>query len=839
MGKFNSFQPHTFYHYTKIFKNIISIYLNHKYINVWFTLVELIVVITILAILWTISFVSLWWFSTYARNSVRIADVNDIKESLELYSLKVWQYPDPTNAVSVTYLWWEAWLQWTIWDKTIWVLPQMSKKPIDPLAWNEYTYSVLNTRTEYQLWTIQEWWSLVYNVNPTKVPWKEILWSLLINKSDNSLFFMSKLIQQTKASWENRAQAYIIWNYNWQILKVSTGSIDYILAVPSIIATDTTTNLQTLLNNKLLSYTKYSSLPSSYNNKWYTMTGWFNYGPINAVVYSWSTLALSSSGTLQEQMVDNLKLAYQNTQLSNDWNISQIINTTTPAAKQNLMAVIINNWKWWILWFKVDTSANSSIAINPSIFYSQNLNHKFEKISWSKLDIITEGDNLVDNNYIFYKNSIYLYRANKDWTNKIKLRNNIISSFKCDMDNDYIFYTNMSDWNKLYRINKDGTNDIKLNNVSSLFFKSYWSDIFYSNLWLNKINKDGTNNIKLNSDIISNIVVDQNYVFYEKGNFMGIWELWRINKDWTNNIKLTDEIYGDLLLDNNYIFFRKSNPWWGGFRKINKDWTWETTVIINTYWIRQPYITDNYIYFNSLNDWNNLYKINKDWTWKTKITDCIMPGNDDFYTYGDNDFIYYPCNNTPGYWIYDLYKISKTNPEWFSMLDWEYKSDKITNTGTWIYINIDSTLPSWTSYTFELANQLTQQIVIPEWDRDVTLMSNRLSYFWMNYNLTSLFSVWDIIKLYKTWQSDIEVTISSVNSWELRFTTSPWVIWSWWVKKWSSNFKLIPNNKLNGSTLINLQDEFWITTNDLFYRINLNTTDITKTPVINSINISK
>jgi Tfp pilus assembly protein PilE len=40
----------------------------------WFTLVELIVIITILAILWTITFIALQGFAADARNIKRISD---------------------------------------------------------------------------------------------------------------------------------------------------------------------------------------------------------------------------------------------------------------------------------------------------------------------------------------------------------------------------------------------------------------------------------------------------------------------------------------------------------------------------------------------------------------------------------------------------------------------------------------------------------------------------------------------------------------------------------------------------------------------------------------------
>lgn len=47
-----------------------------------FTLVELIVVITILAILGTIAFVSLWWYSSDARNTKRTSDLASIQSAL-------------------------------------------------------------------------------------------------------------------------------------------------------------------------------------------------------------------------------------------------------------------------------------------------------------------------------------------------------------------------------------------------------------------------------------------------------------------------------------------------------------------------------------------------------------------------------------------------------------------------------------------------------------------------------------------------------------------------------------------------------------------------------------
>jgi prepilin-type N-terminal cleavage/methylation domain-containing protein len=49
-----------------------------------FTLVELIVVITILAILGTIAFISLQGYSADARNSKRTSDINNIQSAISI-----------------------------------------------------------------------------------------------------------------------------------------------------------------------------------------------------------------------------------------------------------------------------------------------------------------------------------------------------------------------------------------------------------------------------------------------------------------------------------------------------------------------------------------------------------------------------------------------------------------------------------------------------------------------------------------------------------------------------------------------------------------------------------
>jgi prepilin-type N-terminal cleavage/methylation domain-containing protein len=67
-----------------------------------FTLVELIVVITILAILGTIGFIQLGGFAGSARDSVRISNLQALKKGLDLSQIQTGVYPLPESSVNIT-----------------------------------------------------------------------------------------------------------------------------------------------------------------------------------------------------------------------------------------------------------------------------------------------------------------------------------------------------------------------------------------------------------------------------------------------------------------------------------------------------------------------------------------------------------------------------------------------------------------------------------------------------------------------------------------------------------------------------------------------------------------
>lgn len=307
-----------------------------------FTLVELIVVITIIAILWTIAFISLQWFSSNSRDSVRLSDVSIIKSSLELYNIDSWKYPSTTEWKIITYSWSEAWTQGVFWKATFINVSKLDKVPIDPLTGKKYIYSVTNNKQEFQLATIFE--------------------------TDN---YVLNIINETNA-WIKSATLWITWNYNWQILKVKKWSTDYILAVPSLI-TSTWGTLVDIINNWYLAFNWFKNLPFQYDNSWYTKLweGWW-INLVNSwlfVVYSWSINNLTTDISQRAILITNLKSAYTGTDIETNSQVANLviidINNTNEVAI--LWWTLVNNNLWW----SIEIISTSSSWWTPTQSYQE------------------------------------------------------------------------------------------------------------------------------------------------------------------------------------------------------------------------------------------------------------------------------------------------------------------------------------------------------------------------------------------------------------------------------------------------------------------------------------
>jgi prepilin-type N-terminal cleavage/methylation domain-containing protein len=130
-----------------------------------FTLVELIVVITILAVLWTIAFVSFQWYAASSRDSVRVTDLKNIDKVLKL-RVTAWEsLLLPEKSIKLTASGTILHYQWLMWEKLLshyW----LSNWWLDPIDNSPYAYALNANRNKYQLLGFLETWnSAVFNFN--------------------------------------------------------------------------------------------------------------------------------------------------------------------------------------------------------------------------------------------------------------------------------------------------------------------------------------------------------------------------------------------------------------------------------------------------------------------------------------------------------------------------------------------------------------------------------------------------------------------------------------------------------------------------------------------------
>ncbi len=115
-----------------------------------FTLVELIVVATILVILATM------WFAAFsdsipnARDAQRIAAVAQIDSALSSYHSERQVLPYPGSYFDITLSWSTVALQWKF-DNTVRMNEKLRTLPIDPYTETPYSYWVTNNRQEFQI----------------------------------------------------------------------------------------------------------------------------------------------------------------------------------------------------------------------------------------------------------------------------------------------------------------------------------------------------------------------------------------------------------------------------------------------------------------------------------------------------------------------------------------------------------------------------------------------------------------------------------------------------------------------------------------------------------------
>ncbi len=179
---------------------------NHKA----FTLVELIMTITILVIIWVIWFFSLTGYSENARDGLRIDTLANIHKSLAIINIKTGTYPNPEMYALV------EWVskQWYVGDYIAKIL-KINNSVKDPLDNDNYLYSI-------------------------DLSWKKIQLSAFLEKQNSMLSIDNVIpkIKQASALWIDYSKRYIysIGDKVWLVVtpstmvpineKIGTGSLD-------------------------------------------------------------------------------------------------------------------------------------------------------------------------------------------------------------------------------------------------------------------------------------------------------------------------------------------------------------------------------------------------------------------------------------------------------------------------------------------------------------------------------------------------------------------------------------------------------------------------------------
>lgn len=124
-----------------------------------FTFIELVISISILAIL------AILWFVSYSKNledsrdSQRESDLTAISNALKLHKTKRWSYPSPTDAFNIVNSGTIVAIQWKLSEKII--ISTMDSIPLDPFINIPYTYSVWKNNSEFQISaTLENNWML-------------------------------------------------------------------------------------------------------------------------------------------------------------------------------------------------------------------------------------------------------------------------------------------------------------------------------------------------------------------------------------------------------------------------------------------------------------------------------------------------------------------------------------------------------------------------------------------------------------------------------------------------------------------------------------------------------
>ncbi len=228
----------------------------------WFSLVELVIVVTIMITLTSIWLVSYMSSLVDTRNATRISEVSNLTTSLKTHKTKNWLYPFPWNQIQIsngggnTIV-----LQWELNDDVY--TTDIVTKPKDPFVKNRYySYSITSNRLFHQIATVLEKEEVSGNSDGLMV---YVVWDF----QTKSITTLPSILFASQSSFDIQTNSWLFIVDKW------TFNIPYNL---EWIPESNTTSFSQIIGENNVNIPKffwYSSCWEIYENGGFTWTWWY------------------------------------------------------------------------------------------------------------------------------------------------------------------------------------------------------------------------------------------------------------------------------------------------------------------------------------------------------------------------------------------------------------------------------------------------------------------------------------------------------------------------------------------------------------------------------------
>ncbi len=414
---------------------------NNNFLNKWFTLVELVVTISVLAILATVAFIWYAGYITNARDSTRDSDLKTLESGLNLYLSKSATYPLPESYTTITASWTTIRYQWLFWKSILSLIDFWNVKQwwgTDPKTKEYYGYVVNSNKKDYQ---IAGYFEKQFAYNNSILPQANAIykWAYIRSVWDDLWFIVDnttkKPIHETMAwiSFDSRNATltydvvfsqYDIITWTWLTLfsNIYTRD-DRLLQNKSLANLDNSLVWYWDMESTIMSwsYTLLDDLSGYWNNwwcyNWVTQVNCWNSstGP-QKVISTWKTWNAMSFDWIDDYIkintiTDNLQFQNKNTVIVR-WKVNILSWTQNFISKHVPLFVHLldNKFGNWVILNSTD--AWQWLYSNNSVNIWQYYNFVSRRNNTTKI-----LDQFIDNNYLskIYSNSII--NTGPSWSN--------------------------------------------------------------------------------------------------------------------------------------------------------------------------------------------------------------------------------------------------------------------------------------------------------------------------------------------------------------------------------------------------------------------------------------